>query len=243
MCWRYIYIIIYASYDTFRANEWINKNTIYYNNYFTSDNNIYGLFLSFVGLKLARATNFKKGIIKDEFLTKKVKYEFNKKSFLISIDFGFLLAAMIVLSDKYIFIPNIPALPNEEFVFNPLYLISAIIYGGVVEEIMLRLFLMSLIVFILHKLFARKKEKTDIPSWIYVIALLLSAFLFGLGHLPAAFVQLEVTAFLICRIILLNSIGGIAFGYLYWKKGFEYGIIAHMFTHIFMQLLFFPLFF
>jgi len=48
---------------------------------------------------------------------------------------------------------------------------------------------------------------------------------------------------IIIRSFILNGIGGIGFGYLYWKKGLSYAILAHMLTHVFMQLVFMPIFF
>ncbi|WP_191562229.1 hypothetical protein [Metabacillus idriensis] len=48
---------------------------------------------------------------------------------------------------------------------------------------------------------------------------------------------------ILVRCFLLNGIGGLFFGYLYWKKGFEYAVLSHMFAHISLQLLFIPLFY
>jgi len=33
-------------------------------------------------------------------------------------------------------------------------------------------------------------------------------------------------------IVIANSIFGLIAGYLYWRKGLEAGIIAHMITHV-----------
>jgi hypothetical protein len=48
---------------------------------------------------------------------------------------------------------------------------------------------------------------------------------------------------IIIRAFVLNGIGGIGFGYLFWKKGLAYSMVAHGVTHIFMQLIFMPLMF
>lgn len=59
-------------------------------------------------------------------------------------------------------------------------------------------------------------------------AIILAAFLFGVGHLPAATATgMDLTLLLTLRIILLNAVGGIIFGWLYWKKGLEAAVIAH----------------
>lgn len=105
-----------------------------------------------------------------------------------------------------------------------------------------RLFVLSLLVLILWKLFPAGKDPS-IPSWIYWGGILLSAFLFAAGHLPFTAQSIGWSGPIIARGLLLNSIGGIGFGYLYWKKGLVYAMIAHAATHFFMQLLFMPLFF
>ncbi|MNG42185.1 hypothetical protein D3C84_1318920 [compost metagenome] len=38
----------------------------------------------------------------------------------------------------------------------------------------------------------------------------------------------ELSAAVIARTIILNALLGVWFGYLYWRKGLEYAIIAHM---------------
>ena len=202
---------------------------------------LYGFILSFIGLKLSRATNLNKGLL--ESLYTNVKYKINSKSAMIAIGFGCINAAAIVLSEKFIFARYIPEIANSTPQFSILYLLGGIVYGGIVEEIMLRLFLMSLITFILYKIFANKKDKNNIPQYIYWISIIISAILFGVGHLPAASMMFILTPIVLFRIIFLNAFAGILFGYLYWKNGFEYGVIAHMFSHIFMQLVFLPILF
>jgi hypothetical protein len=38
------------------------------------------------------------------------------------------------------------------------------------------------------------------------------------------------------RALVLNGIAGIAYGYLYWKRGLEAAMLAHMSTHLIMQI-------
>ena len=65
------------------------------------------------------------------------------------------------------------------------YFIASLTYGGVVEEILMRWFLMSLLAWILVLIFARKTEKTELPDWIFIAANITAALLFAAGHLPA----------------------------------------------------------
>lgn len=116
----------------------------------------------------------------------------------------------------------------------------AMFYGGITEELMVRLFGMTLIVW----LFARitDKETEEIPNSIYYIAIFLTAILFGLGHLPAT-IQVfgGLSGIIVMRALVLNGLLGLWFGYLYWKKGLEYAIIAHMSADFFIHVLFMQL--
>jgi len=97
--------------------------------------------------------------------------------------------------------------------------------GGLAEEVLLRLFIMTLLVWITFKI---KKTKEGKPTAIGIwIAIILSAILFGLGHLPITSTVTAITPVVVIRAIVLNGIGGIIFGWLYWKKGLESAMIAH----------------
>lgn len=185
---------------------------------------------TFVGVKLARRLNL-------------TLYADSNKSNLLMVSFISLFTALIItLSDKFIFAPYLPQ-EATIYKFSLLYFISSILYGGIIEELLLRLFLMSLIAFILVKIFVRKKESRSIPSWIFAASIILAAILFGLGHLPATAQAIELTTPIIMRAIVLNGVGGIGFGYLYWKVGLSHAIYAHALTHVFNQLIIMPIFF
>lgn len=108
-------------------------------------------------------------------------------------------------------------------------------YGGIGEEVLLRLFLMTLLVWISTTIKTTTDGKpTRIGIWI---AILLSTILFGLGHLPATAAFTTLTPLVITRAIVLNGIGGIVFGWLYWKKGLESAIIAHFTADLVLHVL------
>ncbi|GIP38663.1 hypothetical protein J31TS4_19430 [Paenibacillus sp. J31TS4] len=99
----------------------------------------------------------------------------------------------------------------------------AIPYGGIVEEVMARLFLMSLFVLVLGRLIGNQ------TSMVYWMAILLAGLLFGAGHLGTVYQMFgSLDAFLVVRTLVLNLIGGLVFGYLYWRRGLEAAIVAHM---------------
>ncbi|WP_409304843.1 CPBP family intramembrane glutamic endopeptidase [Peribacillus sp. SCS-155] len=198
-----------------------------------------GFILSFIGFKLVRRTGLTVDILQSLFL-KEDKTKFQKNGLIASIAGGIMFAFFTVAADRFYFADKIEKLGEGDVHFSFQGLLAGILYGGVFEEVMLRLFFMSLLVWILKNLFARKKD--EIPAAIYWSAITVAAVLFAAGHLPATEALFgDLTATMIARSFLLNGLGGILFGYLYWKKGLEYSMIAHMFCHIGMQVLFIPL--
>lgn len=96
-------------------------------------------------------------------------------------------------------------------------------YGGVVEEVECRLFLVGLFVWLL----ARCHRGTALP-WMFVVAIVLAALLFGAGHLPGAFAAgMAYAPLAIARIVLLNALVGCVTGGIFWKWGLEHAMLAH----------------
>ncbi len=89
-------------------------------------------------------------------------------------------------------------------------ILYSVLYGGIVEEILLRLFFMSLLALIIKKIFLRKKE--NYPQTVFIISNIIAALLFAAGHLPATY-QLfgEITPLILFRCFLLNGTGGLIF--------------------------------
>jgi len=109
-------------------------------------------------------------------------------------------------------------------------------YGGIAEEIQLRLLVMSLIAWLGSFISKTSEGKPTVA--IFWIANILAAILFGLGHLPATANIIPLTPLVITRAILLNGVGGVIFGWLYWKRGLESAMIAHFSTDIVLHVLF-----
>lgn len=108
-------------------------------------------------------------------------------------------------------------------------------YGGIVEEILLRLFVMSLLAW-LGSFISRTAEGKP-TSAVFWVANILAAVLFGLGHLPATAALIPLTPLVITRAIVLNGLAGVAFGYLYWKSGLEAAMLAHFSADIVLHVL------
>lgn len=202
---------------------------------------ILSFLIAFFGIKLARNTGFSFEILQSLF-EKRRKISINGKSMLLSIVLGAVTGFIIIGADKFYFRSYIEGLNDMTPEFSWLGLFAGVLAGGVFEETLLRLFLVSLLVLIFQKVFARKSEQ--MPERYYWISITIAALVFAAAHLPfTSLVFGDLTSMILVRCFLLNGIGGLFFGYLYWKKGFEYAVLSHMFAHISLQLLFIPLFY
>lgn len=112
-------------------------------------------------------------------------------------------------------------------------------YGGIGEEVAMRLFLMTVLVWIFFK--AKRTAEGNPTTFGVWLAIILAAVLFGIGHLPFTSALVQISPFIVARAIILNGIAGVVFGWLYWKKGLESAMISHFSADIVLHVLF-PLF-
>ena len=108
-------------------------------------------------------------------------------------------------------------------------------YGGIAEEILLRLFVMSFFVWLGR--FISKTSDGKPTSAVFWIANILAAVLFGLGHLPTVATLIPLTPLVIARTIVLNGLLGVGLGWLYWKRGLESAMISHFSADIILHVL------
>jgi len=140
---------------------------------------------------------------------------------------GLLMMALFFLFNG--FLPEAYLQLGEKF--KP-HVLTRFLYGGITEEIIMRFGLMSFLVWITALIAGNFKTK------VYWIGIFIAAILFGLGHFPIVFMLVDSPSFILMAFILLgNMIGGIIFGWLYWKKGLEAAIIGHIFAHVTMLIL------
>jgi membrane protease YdiL (CAAX protease family) len=148
---------------------------------------------------------------------------------------GALAGALLVAIEAAFFARHLPPAMSSAFTI-PLWkrLLAGIVYGGLTEELLMRLFLLSLVVWLLGKWW---KTEDNLPTrGAFWAAIVLVAVLFGLGHLPVTAVMTPLTEVLIVRAVVLNGVVGIAYGYLYWRHGLESASLAHMSTHLVLQM-------
>jgi len=146
---------------------------------------------------------------------------------------GVLVGAAIFVMDRFLFallVEPITALQEGPALWQRV-LVS--FYGGISEEIFLRLFLMTLLVWLWWRC-AGRRTPTPVVMWT---AIMVVSILFGLGHLPMTARLMPLTFIVVVRAIVLNGIAGTLFGWLYWRKGLEAAMIAHFATDIALHVL------
>ena len=185
----------------------------------------YGIILGAIGIMLGK----KIGTWKDE-------HSLTFKPLTASIAVAVAGGLAMILSDIMFFGKYSDAIMNS-YATKPTipYLIATVTYGAVIEEVILRLFVMSLVAFILHMLFERKEEKTSVG--VLIIANVISSILFAAGHLPATAESIGLTPIIVLRCFILNGGIGLLFGRLYRKYGLRYSMIAHGGCHIVSKII------
>lgn len=133
-----------------------------------------------------------------------------------AVAIGIAVGALIVVLDAIVFQPLMPGFQDAVATVAPSRLqgLLASFYGGIGEELLTRLFLVSVVAWILR----------GRATWL---AIVIAALLFAAGHLPAVAAVSPLTPALVARTMVLNGFAGIAFGALYWRRGLEAGMIAH----------------
>ncbi len=186
---------------------------------------IYGLGLGALGILLGE----KVGLWKNE-------WSLTKKPLVATVGVAVLGGLAIILPDL-LFFGRYSEVIMDSYASKPTvpFMIASITYGGVIEEVMMRLFFMSLIAFILYKIFERKQEKPS--ARILVIANIVAAVLFAAGHLPTTFATIGSSPMILARCFLLNGGVGLLFGFLYRKYGLRYAMLAHAGCHIVSKLI------
>lgn len=158
-----------------------------------------------------------------EYVTRKDKVPVDFKSLFKFGIAGGIVSGSLLSFISWIFSSDIPDALKS---FSP-NIFNRFFYGGITEEILMRFGLMTLFVWLFQKISKSKNQ------WTYWTGILLSSLLFGIGHLPIVNGLVpDPSSSLILYIILGNSLGGIIFGWLYWKKGLESAMTAHIVTHI-----------
>lgn len=110
----------------------------------------------------------------------------------------------------------------------------ATLYGGICEETLTRLFAMSALALLLRKI---GRVKAENPAWVAWTANVAAAALFGLGHLPATAALVHLTPAIVARAVVLNGAVGVAFGWMYWRRGLVPAMATHAVSDLGLHVL------
>ena len=184
----------------------------------------FGVILASIGIVISKKINLWK------------EFRIDKKVLIVTIIISIIGALVLFPGDKLIF-GSMNSWVMEQYTTKPtIYkMIGGLLAGGIIEEVMMRLFFMSLIVFIISKVFY--KNKKEIPVKIYVIANIIVACIFSIGHIPATMQMTTLTPVILLRCFLFNGGLGLAYGYLYRKYGIGFAMISHGLCHLISDIL------
>jgi len=161
-----------------------------------------------------------------------LKIEQPKIKFIEQIKYGIILGLISGILITLISIIFKSSLPQEFIDLGnkiKITVIARFIYGGFTEELLMRFGFMTLVVWIVSKV------TNNLVNSTYWIGIILASILFGLGHFPVVFNTVPNPSITLLTYVLIgNSIAGLFFGWLYWRKGLEAAFIGHIFAHVAM---------
>jgi len=179
--------------------------------------------LSWVGLRLGHAIGLGSPLA-ETLVYRRQAFSLPGKTLALAAVAGAITGALLLVLDRG-FQPFMPGTTLATAANLDLWKrLLASFYGGITEELICRLFLMTLLVWICWKFTSRKDAPAAWMMWSGIVG---ASLLFGIGHLPAAAAVWPLTAGVVARTLALNGIAGIAFGWIYWRRGLEHAMLAH----------------
>lgn len=142
-------------------------------------------------------------------------------------------ALFFVAAYYWIFRPRLDAetVLRMEELRNELGIWGRVLYGGIVEEVLIRWGLMTLLVWLGSLLLG---DPTSAVVWTGIIV---AGILFGLGHAPSYLAAgCKRSPIFFATMISLNLWASLIFGWLFW----HYGLLAAMLGHMLFHLVWWP---
>ncbi len=114
---------------------------------------------------------------------------------------------------------------------SPGSVITAVLYGGITEEIMLRWGVMTVLFWLGWRWLQNSRGQVSVgTAWA---AIVISAVIFGAGHLPGTHLLLgHLTSLAVVSVITGGALFGTVAGWLYWRYGLEAAILCHAVSHV-----------
>lgn len=142
-----------------------------------------------------------------------------------SIAVGAIVGSVIVLADLAVR-PFVPAYDMPQVALLHRYLAG--FHGAISEEIVVRLGLLTTLIWLALRLGGRRSVSKSL-SWMAIGA---AALVSGMLHLPGGADIANLTPVFITRTVLSHGFGGAVFGWLYLRRGLTAAMIAHFCAHV-----------
>jgi len=148
--------------------------------------------------------------------------------------------AVVIALERWVFLPGMPE-TFETFArsslrhVKPWHGLLASLYGGITEEVLLRLFLLSVVALAIRWLASR--AATELPVAVFWSANVIAALVFGAAHLPATAALVPLEPLVVVRALVLNGVIGLSCGWLYWRRGLESAMLAHFAADIVLHVI------
>jgi len=146
--------------------------------------------------------------------------------FEIALPFGIVAGAILLIADLF-FLPYWPqAITDTSRKTTTRENLSASFYGGINEEIFMRLFGFSVLAWIFSRIWHTSAGLPTVA--VFWTVNIIMAIVFGLGHLPALKGLVgKISPIMLTRTLVLNAPVGLICGWLFWTYGIEAAIVAH----------------
>lgn len=150
---------------------------------------------------------------------------------------GAAIAVVIIATARIVFLPRMPQLAahHSEATIMLWKRLLACFYGAVDEEILMRLFLLSGVLWVIGKIMHIQQVRNS--SGAFWAANWTVALVFGLAHLPAAGMIMPMNAATTLYIMLLNGVAALVFGYVFWSRGLESAMLAHFSADVVLHVI------
>lgn len=187
----------------------------------------------FTGLYLGKKVGLKTPVLSSLFEDRRLPSDF-KSAFKLSVVLGITISLLILILDIFVFARDSEPL-LVYLAAPPLWQrLMYSFYVGITEEVVLRFFLMTFIVWVSWKI---KKDSegnaTNIGVWI---AIVIVSSVYGLIYLVFSRENMDPATAM--SIAVSNWLAGTCFGWIYWKKGLEYSIVANLVATLMLFVVF-----
>ncbi|MGA7713649.1 MAG: CPBP family glutamic-type intramembrane protease [Rhizomicrobium sp.] len=157
----------------------------------------------------------------------------------IAVVCGVAISLIVLALNRWGFAPLVHADARASMHPAPWQGLLASIYGGIDEEILMRLGLLSVLALILRTIVRAfgGGQASPLPARVFWLANLVVAIVFGLLHLPVVAAVAQITPLIVPCAVVLNGIAGLIFGALYRRYGLEAAKTAHFSGDIVLHVL------